>query len=218
MADPIVCRKPSGPLLIRGSPEVGLGEVGPSGNSDLPRPSVTIITDWNRVALNPVRGTTKTKCMNLLNYLQREFQYDSWANREQFRTLSTLASPPETAINLMQHIIASQFAWLDRLHNRPASTGLWPETSLADCERQLDELQAAWHSYFAQLSDDDLLRPCSYTNSRGERFTNRILDALTQLILHAAHHRGQISWEIRRSGSAPAAVDYIQAVRQGILK
>ena len=156
--------------------------------------------------------------MNLISYLQREFQYDAWANREQFRTLSALALPPETAVKLLHHIIASQLAWLDRLHGRPASTGLWPESSLADCESQLEELKAAWRSYFAQLSDDDLLRSCSYTNSRGEQFTNRILDALTQLILHAAHHRGQISWEIRRSGSVPAAVDYIQAVRRRVLE
>jgi uncharacterized damage-inducible protein DinB len=156
--------------------------------------------------------------MNLISYLQREFQYDSWANREQFHALSKLASPPGTAVKLLHHIIASQLVWLDRLQGRPASGGLWPEPSLANCESQLEEVEAAWRSYFAQISNDELLRPCSYTNSRGEKFTNRVLDALTQLILHAAHHRGQISWEIRRSGSVPAAVDYIQAVRRGMLE
>jgi uncharacterized damage-inducible protein DinB len=58
---------------------------------------------------------------------------------------------------------------------------------------------------------------CSYKNSRGEDWTSSVADILNQLILHAAHHRGQISLEIRRSGKTPAPVDYIHAVRKGLL-
>ncbi|MGA8876429.1 MAG: DinB family protein [Candidatus Korobacteraceae bacterium] len=155
--------------------------------------------------------------MTLLNHLRHQFKHDSWANREELRVLSTLPSPPKTAIGLLNHIIAAQWLWRDRLQQKPPRTAVWPEISLDDCDAQLRELEATWQSYLDGLSDADLLRSCSYTNSRGEPWTNTVLDILTQLLVHGAHHRGQISLEIRNSGAVPAAVDYIHAVRKGYL-
>ena len=155
--------------------------------------------------------------MTLLNYLQREFNYDSWANREQARVLSGLSEPSAAAVKLLNHIVAAQWLWLDRLQQRPQRTAVWPELSLADCDGQLRELEREWQSYLGGLTEDKLASACSYRNSKGEAWTNNVLDILTQLVLHAAHHRGQIALEIRQSGNAPAPTDYIHAVRQGLL-
>lgn len=155
--------------------------------------------------------------MTLLDHLRHQFKHDAWANREELRILATLPSPPKTAVGLLNHIVAAQWLWLDRLQLKPPRTAVWPETSLDDCDAQLRELQNAWLAYLGGLSDADLSRPCNYTNSRGEPWTNTVLDILTQLLVHGAHHRGQISLEIRNSGAAPASVDYIHAVRKGYL-
>jgi uncharacterized damage-inducible protein DinB len=156
--------------------------------------------------------------MTVLDFLRQQFQYDSWANREEFRVLSALPTPPEQATKFLLHVIAAQWVWFDRLNGNQARTAVWPQTSLAACQHQLLELDSAWRSYLGKLSESDLSKVCSYTNSKGEGWTSNVLDILNQLILHAAHHRGQISLEIRRSGSAPAPVDYIHAVRSGLLK
>jgi uncharacterized damage-inducible protein DinB len=155
--------------------------------------------------------------MTVLDVLRHQFQYDSWANREELRVLSSLPVPPEQATGLLTHIIAAQWLWFDRLHKNPPRTAVWPETALDGCATQLQELDAAWQSYLASLSEADLSNPCTYTNSKGEAWTSSVLEILNQLILHAAHHRGQISLLIRSTGSVPAAVDYIFAVRQGLL-
>ena len=155
--------------------------------------------------------------MTVLDFMRHQFKYDSWANREELRVLSTFSEPPEQAIRLLTHIIAAQWVWFDRLLKNPPRTAVWPEHSLQDCSSQLQELEAAWQSYLGSLSETDLSKPCSYTNSKGEAWTSSILEILTQLILHAAHHRGQVSLLIRNSGNTPAAVDYIFAVRQGLL-
>lgn len=155
--------------------------------------------------------------MDLLTHLRQQFKHDAWANREELRLLSTMPSPPKTAVGLLNHIIAAQWVWLDRLQQAPQRTAVWPEIALDDCDTQLRELEAAWRNYLNGLLDADLLLACNYTNSRGETWTNTVLDILTQLLVHGAHHRGQISMEIRSAGATPASVDYIHAVRKGYL-
>ncbi len=155
--------------------------------------------------------------MTVLELLRQQFQYDSWANREELRVLSTLSAPPEQATKLLTHIIAAQWLWFDRLQGNQQRTVVWPDTALVRCEQQLLELDSVWRVYLGKLSETDLAKTCSYTNSKGDAFTSNILDILNQLILHAAHHRGQISLEIRRTGAVPAPVDYIHAVRKGLL-
>ena len=156
--------------------------------------------------------------MPVLEFLQHQFRYDGWANREELRALSSLPSPPERAVRLLTHIIAAQWLWLDRLLKNPQRTAVWPEAALGGCSAQLLELEGTWQSYLWSLSEEDLSRPCTYTNSKGEAWTSSVVEILNQLILHAAHHRGQISLEIRRNGGVPAPVDYIFAVRKGLLK
>ena len=68
------------------------------------------------------------------------------------------------------------------------------------------------------LSEEDLTKACSYTNSKGEAWESNVIDILAQVILHSAHHRGQIATELRRSGNVPTPVDYIHAVRQGFVR
>jgi uncharacterized damage-inducible protein DinB len=127
-------------------------------------------------------------------------------------------NPPAQATKLLTHIIAAQWLWLDRLQQSPQRTAVWPDMALADCDRQLQQLEAAWQNYLGQLAESDLARLCNYKNSKGEPWASSVLDVLNQLILHAAHHRGQISQEIRRSGTVPVPVDYIHAVRKGLIE
>lgn len=155
--------------------------------------------------------------MTVLDFLRNQFTYDSWANREELRVLSLLANPPESAVKILSHIIAAQWLWFDRLQINPSRTAVWPQNDLGHCATQLLELDSVWRSYLGRLSEADLAGLCSYTNSKGDAFTSQVIDILNQLILHAAHHRGQISLEIRRNGGVPAPVDYIHAVREELL-
>jgi uncharacterized damage-inducible protein DinB len=155
--------------------------------------------------------------MTVLDFLRHQFKYDSWANREELRVLSSLPAPPQQAARVLTHIIAAQWLWFDRIQKNTQRTAVWPETDLAGCANQLQQLDAAWTSYLDSLSEADLLMACSYTNSKGEPWTSSVLEILNQLILHAAHHRGQISLLIRNTGNIPAPVDYIFAVRKGLL-
>jgi uncharacterized damage-inducible protein DinB len=155
--------------------------------------------------------------MTVLGFLRHQFKYDSWANREQHRVLSSLSAPPEQATKLLAHIIGAQWVWFDRLQQRPQRSTVWPDMTLADCAAQLRQLEAEWQRYLDSLSEDALWKHVSYKNSKGEAWSSTTLEILNQLLVHAAHHRGQISSEIRRTGATPAPIDYIHAARKGLL-
>jgi uncharacterized damage-inducible protein DinB len=155
--------------------------------------------------------------MSLLEHFRRQFAYEFWANAEVLRVLAGL-SDPTASTRLLAHIVAAQHLWLGRLQNHPPRLAVWPELSLAECTAELRKGETEWQVHLDGLSDGDLSGECSYTNSRGEVWTNRIADVLTHVGLHSSYHRGQIALEIRRSGNAPAYTDYIHAVRQGLLE
>jgi uncharacterized damage-inducible protein DinB len=156
--------------------------------------------------------------MSLRSYLQRQFEHDFWANREEVRTLAALNDPPAPALKLLAHIVAAQWLWLDRLQRNPQRIAVWPQLSLSDYGAHLLQLEQRWRSYLGGLSEEDLTKACSYTNSKGEAWESNVIDILAQVILHSAHHRGQIATELRRSGNVPTPVDYIHAVRQGFVR
>ncbi len=155
--------------------------------------------------------------MIFLSHLQRQFEYEFWANGEEVRLLSGLPEPPVAAVRLLGHVFGAQILWLDRLQNRPPRIAVWPDLSPAELPARLQETEAGWRSYLAALSESDLASRCHYTNSKGEPWENSVLDILSHVLLHSAYHRGQIALELRRSGNTPPYTDYIHAVRQGLL-
>jgi uncharacterized damage-inducible protein DinB len=117
----------------------------------------------------------------------------------------------------MSHIIAAELLWLSRMEGTPAPLPVWPDLSLEDCqERQRDLARRLTRSLAGWA--DPLSRQVSYTNSKGEAWSNTVEDILTHVVIHSAYHRGQIASDVRASGLEPAYTDYIHAVRQGMLQ
>ena len=143
--------------------------------------------------------------------LERLFEYDAWANREEVALLRSLAKPPENAIKILAHIIGTEWLFLGRLRRDPKPAIVWPDLPLDKIAVQIEKLAAAWP---AELQRTDVVE---YTNSKGEKWTSRADDILTHVILHGAYHRGQIATIIRGSGETPAYTDYIHCVRQGFI-
>ncbi len=85
--------------------------------------------------------------MSLRSYLQRQFEHDFWANREEVRALAAIENPPAPALKLLAHIVAAQWLWLDRLQQNPQRIAVWPEFSLSEYEVQLRQLEQTWRSY-----------------------------------------------------------------------
>jgi uncharacterized damage-inducible protein DinB len=155
--------------------------------------------------------------MDMLQPLNRLFVYDAWANREALGSLKNAGTPPPRALKFMAHIIAAEWLWFYRLQMNQAklqSLPVWPDLTLGQCETQIANLAQPWRDYLAGLTSPKLSTPISYTNTKGESFTNTVEDILQHVIMHSAYHRGQIATDLRSAGFTPAYTDFIHAVRQ----
>ncbi len=149
--------------------------------------------------------------MELLDYIHSLFSYNHWANHESLRSLQDMDDPPERARRVMAHIVAAEWLWLARLTNEQAKVAVWPLWGLPDVERQLPSVRKAWQDYLAKCC---LEHAISYTNSKGEEWSNHVRDVLMHVAMHGTYHRGQIAAAVRDRAGEPAYTDFIEAVRK----
>jgi uncharacterized damage-inducible protein DinB len=154
----------------------------------------------------------------MLDYLRRLFAYDDWANQEVLNALNAGGERPPKSLKWMAHIVAAERLWLERLQSQKQTVPVWPEFTWQQCRDQAVDLARSWREYVASLSASDLDRTVAYTNSKGERYNSKVVDILTHVVTHSAHHRGQIAADMRAAGLTPAYTDFIQGVRQGNVK
>lgn len=147
----------------------------------------------------------------------RMFAYDQWANTEALASLRATGSPPERARKTMAHIVAAEVLWHARLNHASAPLAVWPDLDLDQCATWLADLQRLWSRYLDALAPDALGTKIEYTNTKGEAFASTVGDVLTHVIVHSAHHRGQIAAAVRAAGHQPAYTDFIHATRTGRL-
>ncbi len=151
----------------------------------------------------------------MLDYLRRLFDYDAWANAETLHSIRE--APSERSLKLMAHVIGAEWLWLARLREKSAVMPVWPAFTLEECFSYQQQLPPAWRDYLAAQNAAALEHAISYTNSKGERWTNSVQDVLTHVVMHGAYHRGQIAADVRAHGGTPAYTDFIEAVRRGKL-
>jgi uncharacterized damage-inducible protein DinB len=146
--------------------------------------------------------------------VDRLFDYDDWANREELSRLSAVAAPPAAAVRLISHIVSVQWLWLARLGWSGSKMEVWPDLTLLQCAKELDWLRDAWH---VMLRDADPKTTVEYRNSKGETWSNAIEDIFAHVPIHGGYHRGQIATVLRSSGEEPPYTDFIHAARSGFL-
>jgi uncharacterized damage-inducible protein DinB len=146
----------------------------------------------------------------LLEQLQKNFEYDYWANNEFLKALSEMAQPPEKAVQLMSHILWAWDMWLTRLVGGDLSgLNLKPEYSLAECRAKLEELHLRWHNYLVGLKPEDLKRKIIVTNTKGKKFEHIVQNVLVHVVNHSHYHRGQLAELVHQNGGKRPFTDYI---------
>jgi len=157
--------------------------------------------------------------MELVRRFERLFAYDDWANREVLAQMKRApAPPPERSLELLGHVVGAELLWLARLERQQPPCAVWPEFALAECETQVRALPSKWRDWFADLTPSDLGDTIDYVNSKGERYTSRVDDVLTHVVLHSSYHRGQIAADVRAGGGEPVLTDFIHCARSGLLE
>jgi uncharacterized damage-inducible protein DinB len=157
--------------------------------------------------------------MNLTD-IRRLFDYTEYANHltlEAAEKLSFEQLHDDCKIShgsihgTLVHMAGAEWIWLERWRGTSHST-IWTAADFAD----LSSLRARWSEIeddrrrlLDGLADEDLSRPLSYRNMKGEPFTLPWIDQMQHVVNHATLHRGQVVGMIRQHGVQPPAVDLL---------
>ena len=150
--------------------------------------------------------------------IHRLFAWDDWANREVLENLRRCgAPPPPKSVRWLAHVAAAERLWWGRMAKDGATVPVWPEWTLDETEKRIEEMSRVWAARLRDLSPADLSAAVGYKNSKGESFVSTVGDILTHVVTHSAYHRGQIAADVRAAGFEPAYTDFIHCVRQGLV-
>jgi uncharacterized damage-inducible protein DinB len=156
--------------------------------------------------------------MNVREHFLRMFAYDAWANQECMAAMGKVKDLSSNALGRMAHVLSAERLWLERLRVEPQTMPVWPSATLRECAVLASEMSAQWQKYLHELPTASFNDKVEYRNSKGEKWSNRVEDVLTHVLMHSGYHRGQIALEVRAAGALPAYTDFIHAIRQGFLE
>ncbi len=156
--------------------------------------------------------------------LHRLFSYTEWANhlalaastslsREQL--LHDFGAGHHSILGTLLHSFGSERIWFERWRGLPLQAFPTP-----DDYHTIEELADDWRSmeldridWFGGHAEESLKVPITYTNLRGEQFTQPFEDLAMHVVNHATHHRGQVVAFLRTIGVQPPNTDLVHYFR-----
>lgn len=111
----------------------------------------------------------------------------------------------EKALLLLSHLINAQNIWNTRILGGNI-LGVWDVFPFEKLKK-LNEKNLK--TSLEILENEDLEKGIPYTNSKGEKFENKLKDIIFHYNNHCTYHRAQIATEIKNAGLEPPISDYI---------
>ncbi len=141
------------------------------------------------------------------DFLINLFKYNHTCNQQLVTLLnSNKDNITEKSLKLFSHILNAHEIWNARIEAQQPSCGVWDIRNITDLPA-IDELN--YENTIRILNTLPPGKNISYSNTKGESFSNTIQDILFHAINHSTYHRAQIATECKSNGISPLATDYI---------
>jgi uncharacterized damage-inducible protein DinB len=142
------------------------------------------------------------------------YEHLNWANQRILETLQSMEGENQEVSRLFSHILFAEKVWVSRLQGLDSSRlPIWSEVNIEVCADLVMQNKESLTTFLTNLSNTDLDKLISYSNSKGIEFKNSVRDILTHVALHGQYHRGQINSRLRADGFEPVNLDFITFVR-----
>lgn len=151
-------------------------------------------------------------------------EYNRWAKH---RLLDSLDSMKQEDFNkdlrsshggirgTLYHMVNAENIWSSRLEGRPITPLVLDELNdVAAFRVKWDESDARLESIIRSSSDEQMHSTFDYQDSKGNKYTQPRIWAVSQLFNHFTYHRGQIVAMQRQLGYKPVNTDLIGFYRQ----
>ena len=140
-------------------------------------------------------------------------EYDKWANARILDSLTQLKDADEKCLEIMAHILLAQAVWYSRMDEK-AAPAVWAKKSLEQCKEMNTVNNILLAGFMAKQTDDTLTSAVKYQNTKGDKFTNTVIQILTHIFNHSTYHRGQIVERLKGKLPVMPVTDYIAFVRE----
>ncbi|MCB9893480.1 MAG: DinB family protein [Planctomycetes bacterium] len=141
-----------------------------------------------------------------LPYFRKLFEYDDWANAGHLDGLIKAAAP--AALKAMAHLLAAREIWLLRVKNESTEgRKFFRRLDAAGCRALHEHVSADWRAWLNAATPADLDAQVTFHDSFGNPYTLTRRVMLTHVLLHSAHHRGQVAMAQRQAGYEPTDLD-----------
>ena len=149
---------------------------------------------------------------------ERLLAHDHWANGQVLSSLEALGEPPASLLTTFGHLLGAEACWLHRMTVGTDPPLDW-ESAGAAALRQVwvSDLPARWSAFLGDPKLSDPARTFTYRNWKDETWSCRVGDVLFHVLLHSAHHRGQVAAAVRAAGGEPGVTDFLHAARKGVI-
>lgn len=113
----------------------------------------------------------------------------------------------------LAHLVGGEWLWLERWNGRSPRAMLDAEEfpTVASIEQRWRVVETSVREYLARVPEADLVKPLTYINLSGEKWTYPLWRTLFHLINHQTYHRGQVTTLLRQLGAKPAQIDFLMA-------
>ena len=152
--------------------------------------------------------------------MRRLFAYNRWAWDRVFPSVEQLSATDYlldrgsfwgSVHSALVHSMSAEWIWLSRIHGS-SPAGMLAANEFPDfaaVKAHWLPINAEFQTYVGSLTDGDLQRTVTFSNTRGVEGTLILGDLLQHVINHATEHRSQISPVLWTLGVATPPLDYM---------
>lgn len=146
------------------------------------------------------------KSVEMKEKFRELFEYNNNFNQKLIELISeNIQNVSEKTMKLINHLINAQQIWNSRITNEK-EFGVW---QINEWNETLEINDNNYSKTLKIIDEKNLENLIEYTNSKGQKFTNKIEDVLFHIINHSTYHRAQIATDLKNCGIEPINTDYI---------
>ena len=155
--------------------------------------------------------------------LQTHLEYSAWASRELVAAASRLSAGELTrdfgtadrsVLGTLAHVFGADRIWLARVTGAPVQKLTDRDRDIAVLQNEWPELQARWKEWARALTVESAAEVLSYTDLRGNPWSQPLWQIVLHVVNHGTHHRGQAAGFLRAMRHTPPPLDLIHYYRE----
>ncbi len=161
--------------------------------------------------------------VSIRQLLRYQLDFTTWATERVLTAAAGLTADElshdfktsdKSVLGALTHIYRAERVWLNRLRDKKVDFVVAGDDTLVALQRDWPGLRSGWADWARELREDAASAEITYSDLKGNPYTQPIWMIVLHVVNHSSHHRGQAVGFIRALGHAPPNVDVITFSRQ----